>query len=109
MSSFSLYDHKRYHCGMHKLIPGERLNSFMILHYFQQRHVSWTPVFFGVENVIAGFEYSSGARDVTAEPSNVPECWKGVVAKNLIHQRETASPTRLPTDAPTQAVPAARD
>ena len=100
MSSFSLYDQKRYHCGMHKIIPGERLHSFMILHYFQQRHVSWTPVFFGVENVIAGFDYSHGERNMNVEPGSVPDCWKEVVERNLAHQRATGAPSFPPTSPP---------
>ena len=48
MSSFGIYDHKPHHCSMSKLIPGDKLTVFMIQHYYQQRHVSWVPVFAGI-------------------------------------------------------------
>lgn len=75
MSSFSLFDHKQYHCGMNKLIPADRFMIFAVLHYYQQRHISWTPVFLADENIRAGFDYHFVPRTAM----NVPECWKDMV------------------------------
>lgn len=41
MSSFSLFYTKKYHCALIKVIPGDRLTTFVVHHYYQQRHVSW--------------------------------------------------------------------
>lgn len=73
MSSFSLFYRKTYHCGLNKLLPPTRLYTFAILHYYQQRHVSWIPVFAADENIRAGFH----SRQRT--PAEVPPCWKTIV------------------------------
>jgi hypothetical protein len=77
MSSFSLFDHKKYHCGLNKLLPAERLYTFSVLHYFQQRHVSWTPVFFADENIRAGYNFQSNPR---YPMNNIPQCWDKLIA-----------------------------
>jgi hypothetical protein len=99
MSSFSLFDHKRYHCGLNKLLPAERLTTFTIHHYYQQRHVSWTPVFFSSENLNAGFEYTSRGH------MDLPECWKPIAERNQALQAATAAPSELPTLKPTALTP----
>jgi hypothetical protein len=94
MSSFSLFDHKRGHCGLNKLLPAERLSTFTILHYYQQRHVSWTPVFISAENLNVGAEYTTrGKRDI-------PPCWQEIVQRNEQLQQQTLSPTKSPIAAP---------
>jgi len=40
MSSFSLFNTKKYHCSLMKILPGPRLTTFVIHHFYQQRHVS---------------------------------------------------------------------
>lgn len=85
MSSFSLFDMKNYHCGMVKLIPAERLSSFVVLHYYQQRHVSWIPVFGAVDNLNAGFHFASDPKI----KENVPDCWKDIVKRGKINQNIT--------------------
>ena len=77
MSSFSVFDHKPHHCSMTKLLPAERFMAFMILHYYQQRHVSWTPTFFADENLHAGYHYAASPRQTLT----IPSCWKNVVEK----------------------------
>ena len=97
MSSLSLFERKRYHCAMQKIIPGEHINSFMIQHYFQARHISWTSVFHGIENLQAGFDYALKVRDVNQEPGEQEECWKDVTKFHLTRQRATERPTLSPT------------
>ncbi len=77
MSSFSLYDHKQYHCGMNKVIPASKLMTFSILHYYQGRHISWTPVFAADENIRAGYSY----RAIPRSPMNVESCWHELIQK----------------------------
>jgi hypothetical protein len=77
MSSFSIFDHKPYHCGMTKLLPAERLYTFGILHYYQQRHISWTSVFLADENIRAGYNYRNIPR--SGDPMEMPSCWKAIV------------------------------
>jgi hypothetical protein len=69
MSSFSLFDRKGGHCGLNKLLPGARLNTFTIYHYYQQRHVSWSPVFSMDESIRA---------DVNNKNSG-GACWNDIV------------------------------
>ena len=70
MSSFYLWGQP---CNIAKLIPGARLTSFMILHYYQQKHTFWTPVFTGYEYIITGKEYAGGS------PVKYPSCWNELV------------------------------
>lgn len=69
MSSFSVFDSGGGRCGLAKLIPAERFMTFAVNHYYQQRHVSWTPVFFADENLRAGFHYYAVPRTVDPRPS----------------------------------------
>lgn len=83
MSSFFLYSSP---CNMNKLIPAATLTSFMILHFYQQRHISWTPVFSGFENIVAGREYSAGG-----DGGEMPkECWGPLVSKSIALQKVDA-------------------
>jgi hypothetical protein len=82
MSSFSIFDHKPHYCSLNKLLPPERLMTFAVLHYYQQRHVSWTPVFVADENIRAGFSYT-GRQNI-----NVPECWNAIVTRVRKEQEE---------------------
>ncbi len=101
MSSFSLFDHKKYHCGLNKLLPAERLTTFAIHHYYQQRHVSWTPVFTSSENLNAGYEYTSRSQ------VDLPDCWKSIAERNQALQAATASPSTPPTMQPSEFTPQA--
>jgi len=69
MSSFSLFDHKEYHCGLNKLIPGERLMTFQIWHYYPQRMVSWYPTFEADESLRHGKDFRS------TNKFEQPKCW----------------------------------
>jgi hypothetical protein len=95
MSSFSVYDHKPNSCGMGKLIPASRLTTFTIYHYYQQRHVSWTPVFFADENLVSGHVYS--AAPGTQKVASPPPCWNELIATSMAEQ---FSPTMSPTASP---------
>ena len=74
---------KNYHCGMIKLIPTERLSSFVVLHYYKQRRISWIPG--AVDNLNAGFHFASDPKI----KENVPDCWKDVVKRGKINQNIT--------------------
>lgn len=60
MSSFSLFANFPGCCSMTKLLP-EHFSSFLIQHYYQQRHVSWNSVFLVEENLRLS--------------DNLPDCW----------------------------------
>jgi hypothetical protein len=92
MSSFSLFNRKGGHCSLTKLLPGARLTTFTIYHYYQQRHVSWTPVFLADENIRAGAHYM--------DPNNkleMPGCWRDIVSTSYAEQY--LAPTAAPTTA----------
>lgn len=72
---------------MLKLIPGERFYSFFVQHYFQQKHVSWTPVFFSDENIRAGINYQAVSKTM-----NMPPCWEQIKAKALAEQHPLDTP-----------------
>lgn len=72
MSSFSIFDHKQYHCGVSKIIPAERLMTFQIWHYYPQRMVSWYPTFVADQQVRVGGDYRSASRH------ELPACWKQI-------------------------------
>jgi hypothetical protein len=93
MSSFSIFDHKPYHCGMTKLLPAERLYTFSILHYYQQRHVSWTSVFLADENIRAGYNYRAPPRQ---QPQDMPSCWATIVQNARREQEASAAQTKPP-------------
>lgn len=82
MSSFSLFDHKQYHCGLSKIIPAERLMTFEILHYFPQRMPSWYPTFVADQAVRVGGDYRSAARH------DLPLCWKNIYDAALGDEEE---------------------
>jgi hypothetical protein len=63
MSSFSLFDV----CKLRKLLPGSRLFTFLVQHYYQQRHVSWQGVFATDEGV--------------QRATNAPVCWAPLMAE----------------------------
>jgi hypothetical protein len=60
MSSFSLFSNCAGCCSMDKLLP-EYFSSFLIQHYYQQRHVSWTSTFETEENL--------------RSDNQLPDCW----------------------------------
>jgi hypothetical protein len=103
MSSFLVFDHKANYCGMNKLIPGRRLSTYAIWHYYQQRHVSWTPMFFADENLLAGYHYYS----VPKVELNVPPCWKEIVDAARLEQAPPPPPPPPSdaADAPAAPVP----
>ena len=80
MSSFYLFGQP---CNMVKLIPGNRLTSFMILHYYQQKHTFWTPVFTGYEYIITGKNYAGGS------PVKYPSCWNELVNSSVAYVSKT--------------------
>lgn len=83
MSSFSVFDHKKYHCGLNKLLPPERLETFAVQHYYHQRHVSWKSLFQADENIRAGYDAYSTPRYAV----QIPDCWKGIVDKYAAEQQ----------------------
>lgn len=89
MSSFSLFDRKNRNCGLTKLLPAERLYALSILHYFQQRHVSWTPVIMADENLRAGFH----PRAVPRSALKMPPCWQSIVSHAREEQNFTVAST----------------
>lgn len=92
MSSFSLYGSlSNGGCGLVKLIPAERYTTFSILHYYQQRHISWTPVFVVDDNIR------------TAHGYEIPECWKEISALNLAEQ--TKPPTNYTVEINEESIP----
>lgn len=101
MSSFSIFDKKKWHCALNKLIPGERLTTFTVNHYYQQRHVSWIPVFFADEDTRAGLHYSSKA------PVDIPPCWAEIAnatKQEMMMFTPTTAPSAVPTAPPTPEV-----
>ena len=81
MSSFSLFDHKEYHCGLNKIIPGERLMTFQIWHYFPQRMVSWYPTFLADESLRRAKDFRS------ANTFEMPHCWTKIHQEALEQDR----------------------
>ena len=49
---------------------------------YQQKHVSWTPVFTADENLLAGNHYYA----VPKVPITAPDCWKETFAKAQAEQ-----------------------
>ena len=91
MSSFSIYGAPKHGaCNMHKVLPGERFSQFMIHHYYQQRHVSWTPVFTTDDDIHAGYH---------VKEQDVPECWRPIVRASVAEQ------ARPPTNYSPQSWP----
>lgn len=68
---------------MTKILPPAGLAKFTILHYYQQRHVSWVPVVSAHENVLAGYYW--GSRD-PKYPVDFPPCWASLVNQSRIDQ-----------------------
>ena len=71
MSSIFLYSSP---CNQVKLIPAERMQTFVIHHYFQGRHAHWVPIFTADQRLRSGHNYMSG-------PMATPACWAGVLNK----------------------------
>ena len=69
MSSFSIYSSGSHCCGMNKILPADHFSSFLIQHYYQQRHVSWTPTY------STDYELHQNAREIN--------CWNGIKAATL--------------------------
>lgn len=69
MSSFGLFGH----CGVGKVIPARSFTTFTVLHYYAQRHVSWTSVFSAIENMESGYHYYSNNVKI-----DLPNCWKNI-------------------------------
>lgn len=76
MSSFSLYDRKSGGCGLMKLLPPEGLSRFAVYHYYQQRHVSWIPVFQVDDGIVVG-------------QNGNPHCWEQLVHANIMKRNMT--------------------
>ena len=76
MSSFSIFG-KQAACNMHKILPGERFSNYQVWHYYQQRHVSWTPVFTVDDDIHAGYH---------RKEQDQPECWRPLVNRSQIEQ-----------------------
>ena len=46
MSSLSLFhDGRPKYCAMRKLLPALRFSSFLVHHYYKQRHSNWLPTY----------------------------------------------------------------
>ena len=54
---------------MNKILPGEHFSSFLIQHYYQQRHVSWNPTY------SADYELHQNAKEIS--------CWNDIKTENL--------------------------
>lgn len=79
------------------LTPRNTIPSFHVYPAdYQQRHISWTPVFVGDENLRAGYHYYSNPK----VKLNAPPCWKAIIDQG---QLEQAPPTAPPS---VQAAPA---
>jgi hypothetical protein len=78
MSSFSIFGNPNHGaCGMQKIIPGERFSTFLVHHYYQQRHVSWTPTFTTDDDIHAGYH---------KKEQEVPFCWRPIVNASITEQ-----------------------
>jgi len=85
MSSFSLFDNKYYHCGLQKLIPAERLNSFYIHHFYHTKWVSWFT------NTAVNDKVRSGQHYQFKGNLSNPGCWRSITTNmvNVLEQQET--------------------
>lgn len=73
MSSFSLFDKKPWHCGLQKLLPAERMQSFMLHHYYHTKWVSWYTISNVNDKTRTGNHYL-----YNANLSN-PPCWTPII------------------------------
>lgn len=92
MSSLSLYDRHSNYCALTKILPATGLTTFSIYHYYQQRHISWIPVFTSDENIRAGYHFAETKPKI---PEQVPDCWDGLVAKSR-QEQESSGGTNPP-------------
>ena len=87
MSSFSLFDTKHYHCGLLKLLPAERMNSFFIHHFYHTKWVSWYT------NSMVNDKTRAGEHYIYVGNLSNPVCWKDITSKmksTLVEQRTLA-------------------
>lgn len=78
-------------CNQVKLIPAERLQTFVIHHYFQGRHAHWVPIFTADQRLKSGHHYMSG-------PMATPACWAGVLNRTRdLHRQANYTATRVRT------------
>lgn len=81
MSSFSLFGES---CQLTKLIPARHFMTFAVLHYYQQRHVSWKPVFLADDNMISGYHYYA----IPKVKLETPTCWESLILETLAEQEQ---------------------
>lgn len=62
-------------CWMKKVIPAEHFQSYMINHFYPQKHVSWTGVFTTNEEIRSGH-------------NGVPQCFESTVNQTKLEQVE---------------------
>jgi hypothetical protein len=85
MSSFSLFDGP--YCNLAKILPPTGVTKFGILHYYQQRHVSWDPFFLADWNTRAGYNAIASPRQDSFEMA--PDCWKPLIEQYRHFEEET--------------------
>jgi hypothetical protein len=73
MSSFSIFGSANGACNMKKIINANHLQSFMVQHFYPQKHVSWMQVLPVNENIKAGHY-------------GVPECFVSSVNQSRYEQ-----------------------
>lgn len=93
------------HCGLQKILPSNFVST-MILHYYQQRHVSWIPVFsmadtlryIAVSFMVHGLFVTLGpfrgyfdwnTRNASSE--SIPDCWQQLVAEYRAEKLENVT------------------
>jgi DNA integrity scanning protein DisA with diadenylate cyclase activity len=69
-------------CFMKKIIHAEHLQSFMIHHFYQQKHISWIGVFQKNEFIRVGI-YNV---ELKKNKSYVPECFASSVSQSRYEQ-----------------------
>ncbi len=82
MSSLSIFYNRFFrpgqHCSVNKIIPGTKIETFTVRHYYQQKHVSWIPVHTADQKVRKGKHYINDGM------LGVPDCWKDINATSDI-------------------------
>ena len=71
MSSLSIFNNQfmKNNCGVNKMIPAHRLQTFAIRHYYPGRHPNWNAVFLSDQRLRGGINYISNTR------LEMPPCW----------------------------------
>jgi hypothetical protein len=72
MSSLSIFRNMFMgnNCGMDKLVPANRVETFAVRHFYQGRHPQWNAVHLSDQRLRSGKNY------LTNMNLNVPECWR---------------------------------